>query len=155
MRSNNWVALAGLFGILILIAGWTGPVQSQRLAADMTLSQRVAKATKVSEEDVAKVLRTIGPALFEDIRRGRTVEIPGFGSFRVVRVGGHRNMVEGLPIQVPARNTVEFLPSGALNDAANSAGTDAAVTVPPFEYIVLPGQTPGQKTDYLRTNRRH
>ncbi|MFL5241845.1 MAG: HU family DNA-binding protein [Gemmataceae bacterium] len=155
MRSNSWVALSGLFGILVLVAGWTSPVQSQKLAADLTLSQRVAKASKVSEEDVNKVLRAIGPALLEDIRRGKTVDIPGFGSFRVVRVGGHRDMVEGLPIKVPARNTVEFLPSAGLSDAANAAGTDPAVTVPPFEYIVLPGQTPSQKTDYIRTNRRH
>jgi len=155
MRTHSRLAWAGLFGVLVMLAVWTSPVHSEKAAPDATLTQRVAKASKVPEADVVKVLKAIGPAIRDDLRRGRTVDVPGLGAFRIVRVGAHRNMVEGLPVKVEAHNTVEFLPVGELEDAANKAGAEPAVVVPPFEYVPLPGQTPSQKTEYIRTNRRH
>jgi nucleoid DNA-binding protein len=154
MRKSSCLALAGMSSTLLIVACWSEPAQSQRAAADASLTQRIAKASKVSEDDVVKVLRALGPALKEDLKRGRSPEVPGLGTFRIVRVEGHRDLAEGVPVKVTTRNTVEFLPTSELQDAANAAGVDPAVTIRPFEYVPLPNQTPSQRTEYLRTPRR-
>lgn len=154
MRRNSWLAMVGLSGGLFLIAGWTETAQSQKIAADATLTQRVAKDSKVSEADVIKVLKALAPALKEDLKRGKTTEIPGLGSFRIVRVEGHRDLAEGVPVKVTTKNNVEFLPSSTIQEAADGANVVPAITIKPFEYVPLPNQTPSQRTEYLRTPRR-
>jgi predicted histone-like DNA-binding protein len=154
MRRHSWLAMSGLSGGLFLLAGWTEPVQSQKVTPDSTLTKRVAKASKVSEEDVIKVLKALAPALKEDLKRGKTTEIPGLGSFRIVRVEGHRDLAEGVPVKVTTKNNVEFLPSSSIQETADGEGVVPAVTIVPFEYVPLPNQTPSQKTDYIRTPRR-
>ena len=154
MRQSSCLALAGISCTLLIIACWAEPAHSQRVAADASLTQRVAKGAKVSEDEVIKVLRALAPALREDLKRGRSVEIPGLGTFRIVRVEGHRDLAEGVPVKVTTRNTVEFLPTAEIQDAANAAGVEPAVTIRPFEYVPLPTQTPSQRTEYIRTPRR-
>jgi nucleoid DNA-binding protein len=153
MRTRHGWALAGLCGALALAAGMTATAQPQkRPPREETLSQRVARTTRLSEKDVVRVLQELGPAVREELRRGREVSLPGLGTFRVVRVEGHRDLGRGgRPVVVPAVNTVEFLADGDMDSAANSAGAQPAETVPGFHYVPLPDQTPGQKVGPVRT----
>jgi nucleoid DNA-binding protein len=102
-------------------------------------------------DDVDDVLKLLGPAISAKLARGERVEIPGLGTFRVVRVGEHRDMIDGRPGVVPAHNYVEFLPVQDIVNAANAPGAVPAETVPAFQYNVLPGQTPGQRFPGVRT----
>jgi nucleoid DNA-binding protein len=150
MRKTKWIGLftlAAAFGLVLLVAE---PAQSQRPEAPKTLQGQIAKATRFSEADTQKFLRALGPAIRDLIRTGQQVEIPGLGTFRVVRIPEHRDMVSGRPATIAASNYVEFLPQGELVNAANTAGTVPAETVPPFEYIINPYQTPSQRVGTTR-----
>ncbi len=135
-------------------AGQAGPADkakepkiiSQKPAAKeqpATLSGRVAAQTKLKEEDVAKVLEALGPAVRDQLARGDRAELPGLGVFRVVRVAAHRDLVDGRPAMIEASNYVEFLPTGGLVDAANAAGAVPSDTVLPFQFVPLPNQATG------------
>jgi nucleoid DNA-binding protein len=116
----------------------------------LTLQQRIAKAAKVSEENAARMFEALGPAVREELRRGKMVSIPGLGTFRVVRVAEHKDLKNGRPVTVPATNTIEFLAEG---DAIQATNTDTArpeETVPAFQYNPLPGANPGQKMPNVR-----
>jgi nucleoid DNA-binding protein len=115
-----------------------------------TVKGRIAVATKLPEADVAKMLDALGPAVKDLLGQGQTVEVPNLGSFRIVRVPEHRDLVDGRPATIPGNNTVEFLPTGRFADAANLPGAKPAETVPPFEYNPLPDQTKSLKTGPTR-----
>ncbi len=154
MRTRHGWALAGLCGALALAAGMTATAQPQRARPprEETLSQRVARSTRLAEKDVNRVLQELGPAVRDELARGREVALPGLGTFRVVRVEGHKDLGRGgRPVVVPAVNTVEFVADGDMDSAANSAGVKPAETVPGFHYVPLPDQTPGQKVGPVRT----
>ncbi|HJT76413.1 MAG TPA: HU family DNA-binding protein [Gemmataceae bacterium] len=156
MRTRHGWALGGLCAALALMAGLTATAQppkaKARGAREETLPQRVARRTKLSEENVNRIMQALGPAIREELARGREVSLPGLGSFRVVRVEAHRDLGRGgRPVVVPAVNTVEFLADSELDGAANSAGARPAETVPGFHYVPLPDQTPGQKVGPVRT----
>jgi hypothetical protein len=87
------------------------------------------------------------------LRAGETVVLPGLGQFRIVRIAGHKDLIKGIPGEVPANNVVEFVPTGELATAANGAGTVPATTVLPSEFTVNPHTVPSSKVDYLRTPR--
>lgn len=160
-KRHGW-ALAALLGGLGLTLALNAPVHSQKAPeiksgspkqkAPDTLQGRVAQASKLSEDDVNKVLKALGPAVRDELKRGKTVTLPGLGTLRVVRIPQHKDMEigTGRPLTVAAENTIEFLPTGELVGAANSDGAVPAETVPPFQYIPLPGQTPGQKVGQTR-----
>ncbi len=95
----------------------------------------------MSEDDVKKVLAALGPAVRDGLARGDLVEMPGLGTFRVVQIAPHRDLVNGRPALIEASNYVEFLPSGGLVDAANAPGAVPQTTVLPFQFNPLPGQT--------------
>ena len=141
---------SGILGSSILFIALIGPAQSQQQQQppkDETLTERLARVTKLSEQNASRFLAAIGPAIREDLEKGKQVTLQGLGTFRVVRVQEHRDLAEGgRPIIVPATNSIEFLASGEALGAANNAAAVPADTVPPFQYIVLPAQTPGQKT---------
>lgn len=154
MRTRHGWALGGLCAALALMVGLTATAQpsKRRALREETLPQRVARSTKLSEENVNRVMQALGPAIREELTHGRSVSLPGLGTFRVVRVEGHRDLGRGgRPVDVPAVNTVEFLADGSLDSAANSAGARPAETVPGFHYVPLPDQTPGQRTGPVRT----
>lgn len=157
MRKQQWLALGSLVGGLSLVLALTTPVHSQKppdkkaAADDETLTQRLAKGAKLTEAQATQFFNAFGPAVREELRRGKSVNVPGLGTFRVVRVEEHRDLQNGRPVTIPASNTVEFLASDGLAGAANSAAAKPAETVPPFQYVPLPGQTPGQKTPRTRT----
>jgi nucleoid DNA-binding protein len=110
-----------------------------------TFVQRVARYSDIKENDAERCIQSIGKALFEDLKQGKTDAIPGLGSFRIVRVGQSKDLFNGRPGNVPAYNVIEFSPEDAIADAANDDGVEAARFVPAFQYYILPGQTPGQK----------
>jgi nucleoid DNA-binding protein len=123
------------------------PPQRQR---ETTFAGRLAVASKVSEDDITKVLQALGPVMREELSKGQAVTIQGLGTFRIVKLAEFRDLRDGKPVVIPARNTVEFLPSEGTLDAANSEDAAPAVVVPAFEYKTMPGQTPGQKMGRTR-----
>ena len=151
MCKRQWFGLGALIGGLALVFFDASPVQSQRPPKEETLSQRIARRSKLTDENAIKFLEALGPAIREELGRGKTVSINGLGQFRVVQVPAHKDLRKGRPVTIEANNTVEFLPAGEMNDAANSENAKPAEVVPPFEYNPLPGQTPGQKTGRTRT----
>jgi nucleoid DNA-binding protein len=151
MRKSQWLALIGLVGGMALLLGVAGPALSQKAReGPQTLKERIASATKLPEADIQTMLAALGPAIRDHLRSGATVDLPGLGTFRVVRVPEHRDLVGGRPATVAASNSVEFLPTADLKGAANSGGAVPAVTVPPFEYIVNPNHAPSQRIGTTR-----
>jgi nucleoid DNA-binding protein len=152
MRKAHGWALGGLIATLALAAGWTGTARSQLPPPPPgALDEEIARQTKVDREDVRKVLQDLGPKLSRQLSAGRTVVLPGLGTFRAVRIPEHRDLVDGRPATIPEQNYVEFLPDAAVVRAAASPQAQPAVTVPPFEYNTLRDQTPGQKVPSGRT----
>jgi nucleoid DNA-binding protein len=151
VRKPQWIALFALLATLGLVLTLPDPAQSQRpQATPQTLKARIVASTKLPEADVQKMLTALGPALRDQLKQGAPVDVSGLGVFRVVRIPEHRDLVAGRPATVAASNYVEFLPSGELINAANSGATAPAETVPPFEYIINPYQTPGMRTGTTR-----
>ncbi|HEV3444139.1 MAG TPA: HU family DNA-binding protein [Gemmataceae bacterium] len=159
MQRRHVLASTILLGSLFLVVqGGTaqlkivqGTPPPQDPKKELTLTQRLAQASKLSEENADKFFQALGPVIREELRRGKEVSIPGLGQFRVVRVQEHRDLQNGRPVVIPASNTVEFLAEGSMADAVNTPGVPVSDTVVPFHYIPLPGQTPGQKIGNLRT----
>jgi nucleoid DNA-binding protein len=150
MRKSRWIALSTLIIISGLVLAAAEPAKSDRSGKPKTLQGRIAKATKFTEAQTQKFLRALGPAMRDMLQSGSQVDLPGLGTFRVVRIPAHRDLVSGRPATIASSNYVEFLPTGELVDAANGADVVPAETVPPFEYIINPYQTPGQKTPPTR-----
>lgn len=153
MRKSQWMALGallGVLGIMLHAAEPTPPSSRPPEGGGGTLAGRLAKSTKLPEADVQKLLTALGPAMRDMLKGGNQVNIPGLGAFRVVRVPEHKDLVQGRPATVPAYNYVEFLPTGDFSAAANSGAITPAETVPPFEYIINPYQSPGQRTGTTR-----
>src|SRR5205807_10594682 len=99
-----------------------------------------------------KFYNAVGSAIREQLQRGKSVSVPGLGTFRVVRVAEHKDMAAGgRPIVVPACNTVEFVGTVEVSDGVNVEGITPAETVPAFQYIPNPNQTPGQKMGRTHT----
>jgi nucleoid DNA-binding protein len=146
MRKRHGWALAALAASLGVVVFASSAFSDNKSKKEQTLKGSVAASSKVSEENVAKVLEALGPAIRDKLAAGETVELPGLGVFRVVRVAEHRDLINGRPATVNAVNAVEFLPVGGLDAAANAPGAVPAETVPEFRYVPLPDQTPGLRT---------
>jgi nucleoid DNA-binding protein len=150
MHTRHRWALGGLLGAVVAVL-LAAPARSAKPPAEETFNQRLAKAARLSEEDAGRFYQALGSVIREDLAHGKQVSVPGLGTFRVVRVEEHRDLRNGRPVVVPATNTVEFLSEGSLVDAANAPAAKPAETVPPFQYVPIPGQTPGQKVGPTRT----
>jgi nucleoid DNA-binding protein len=153
MRKARWLALAVLLVTMGLVAGQsTTKTARPKEKKEETIPQRIAKETKLTDEQAEKFYNAIGGAIREQLQRGKSVSVPGLGNFRVVRVAEHKDMAAGgRPVTIPAFNTVEFVGSVEVGDGVNAEGVVPSETVPPFQYIPLPGQTPGQKTGRTHT----
>jgi nucleoid DNA-binding protein len=149
MRKRTYLILVVLLTTLGLLTALTASAQSERSNEDK-LSQRVARVAKVKEDDVNRVLQALGPAMRDELKRGGTVDLPGLGTFRVVRIAEHRDLRNGKVVTIPATNRVEFVGAEGLEGAANSPDATPAETVPAFQFITLPGQTPSQQTPRTR-----
>ena len=148
MGFKRWLFL-GVLAAAGLSLGLAGMVYSQKQEAP-TFEQRLAKAAGVNEETAAKLLKALGPGIMAEVKRGGEVVLDGLGTFKVVRIPEHKDLQGGRPVTIAATNYVVFLPANALVNEANEEGVKPATTVPPFEYIPLPNQTPSQKTGRTR-----
>lgn len=159
MSKLRWPARTALLSCLGLFLCLTAPAQTVKVGSNpkivegprpWSLEGRVAGISKVSEEDVGKVLKALGPAVIERLANGGTVEIPNLGVFRVVRIEEHKDLVNGRPATIPAKNYVEYVPAGGLNEAANSDKAVPAASVPPFEYVLIGNEVPRTRTENTR-----
>jgi nucleoid DNA-binding protein len=168
MRKAHWLVLGGLaasFGLAFVLAAQAqaprkdGPAPppvilpgepARKPIANLPLPRRLAAETKLTEEQVNKVLEALGPAVRDALARGEQIELPGLGTFRVVRVPQHRDLVNGRPATISGVNSVEFLPVGGLVGAANSDNAVPNEVVPPFEFNPLPNQIKGQRVGEVR-----
>jgi nucleoid DNA-binding protein len=148
MRKFHQGALAALVLTLIGVLALAAPAWSQltvkeppSLKEPATLKGRLAKAVDVPEEKVEKFLKALGPAVAAQLAKGEKVEFPGLGTFRVVRVPEHRDLVNGRPAMIPANNYVEFIPTAGLVDASNAPGAVPQDTVPIWRFDPLPGDS--------------
>lgn len=160
MRRNRWLAL-GVVGLgLILAAQSHSQVQVQQpkfgpqgqpaqprpgeLGQDIDksaadgLAKKLAATTKLDQKDVLKVLAALGPALTESMSAGQTVQIPGLGSFRLIRVPERRSLVDGQAVVIPTRNVVEFVSDGSVAQATNAQGVTTAGSIPNSQTYILP-----------------
>ena len=117
------------------------------------LETGLVTATKEKKESVDKLLKALGPTMQEQLKAGRQVEIPGVGTFRVVKVEAYKDLVDGRPAVIPEKKYVEFLPDAALNTAANAPGSVPARIVPPYEFRVDPNGSPGTRNEGTRAPR--
>jgi len=147
MRIRQQLAL----GVLLGGIGFASLAYSQAPAQrEESLPQHLARNAKVSEGMANRIFLALGPTIREELSAGKEVVIPGLGTFRVVRVAEHRDLRNGRPVIIPAVNTVEFLADGDTLETANAESAQPAETVPAFQYIPLPDQTPSQKTPKIR-----
>jgi nucleoid DNA-binding protein len=151
MRMNRSLLVGGIIGATGLLLGFAGGVYSQRQAAVGPLNKRLAAASGVAEETVAKVTKALGPTILANLKKGRAETVDGLGTFKVVRVQEHRDMRDGRPVTIPASNYVVFTPAENVDSFANEEGVTPESTVPEFKYIPLPNQTPSQRTPRVRT----
>src|SRR5262245_13528206 len=77
MRTRNWLALGTLLGVMALVLTNVPAALSQKPAAEAGIPQQLAKATKLTEEQAAKFYAALGPILSDEIRKGKTVSLPG------------------------------------------------------------------------------
>jgi nucleoid DNA-binding protein len=155
MRKAQWCGLVGLLGTLGLVGGLASPAQTPPAGekGNKSLLELVAKESKQKQEVVEKVLKALAPAVREQLAAGSVVSLPGLGSFQVVRVAEHKDLVGGKPVRVPAANYIEFVPAAELNNAAGSPSAVPARTVPAFEYVPRAGMVPGVRTEGRKVGR--
>src|SRR5438128_12005729 len=145
MRKGALLAVGSLTGVLALLFALTAPAQPPTKPPEETLNQRLARVAELTEEDIAKVMAELGPAIQYEITHGRQVNFAGLGTIRVVRVPEHRDLGQnGQVVTVPAVNTVEFVATSQLKEAANRAGAVPVETVPEYRFNPLPQQAPPQ-----------
>ena len=153
MRRFHRGALAALLLTLAAVLLAATPALSQKIIvpdntprpAPGSLTARLAKAADIPEEKVAKLLKELGPAISAQLAKGEKVDLSGLGSFRVVRVPEHRDLVNGRPAIIAARNYVEFLPIGTLNDAANAPSAVPQDVVPVWQFNPLGNEVPTER----------
>jgi len=158
MRKRQRLILAGILGAAFLMIGpamraeWFVKVvpTPQERPRTQTFNGRIGQLSKVPEDDVNKAMQALGPVMREELSKGNSVTLAGIGTFRIVKLPEYRDLKDGKPVVIPARNTVEFIPDDGMRGAANSDNAIPAVVVPAFEYNAMPGQTPGQKMGRTR-----
>lgn len=151
MRKKPVFVLAALLGVSALFLGTTTRVHSQRPPARESFAERLARLSQVDERDAVKVYDALGAAIALELSEGKQIGLPGLGTFRIVRLPERKDLQNGRPVTLPAVNRIEFVASIDLADVANAPGAIPAETVPQFEYIPVPGQTPSQRTVKIRT----
>lgn len=138
------VIVGGAKGKKAAPAGAKGPA--------VDLKAGLVAQSKLDEKTIEKVLKALGPAVSEQLRAGRQIELPGVGTLQVVRVTEYKDIdANGRPIIMPAKNYIEYVPTTKMNDDANSAGAKPARTVEGYDFRVNPNADPGMKTPYTRT----
>jgi nucleoid DNA-binding protein len=147
MSRTHWI-LTALIAAGVALYALTGSAQSQRpLLIQPTLAKDVALESGVSEEDTAKVLNALGSVVRKQIATGRPrIELPGIGTFRVIRAPEHRALQDGKQIMVPGSNYIELVTDVGLKQAANSPLAVPAEIIPIWNnYDPEPSRVQGQR----------
>jgi nucleoid DNA-binding protein len=154
MQITRGAAVAAGLGLLL---GAAGVVYSQHTTdpmpeADSQLAKAVAARAKLPVKTVEAVLAALAPEILLQIKQGGIVNLPKIGKIRVVRVGEHKDMERGTGrvFTVAARNYVTLDAESEVDKAVNVAGVQPNEVVVQFQYNVMPGQTPSQKTGSLK-----
>lgn len=137
MLRRYGIALGMLVGGLGLLHALSGPSYSQRTEQTRVepLAKRLAKKWGVQEEDVRRRLEELGQEIQQDLAAGRIVNVHGLGTVRVVRVHKHRETVNGRPVVVDYKNTVQLVPAATLQATANSPGARPVEEILPADYF--------------------
>ncbi|MDL1971207.1 MAG: HU family DNA-binding protein [Candidatus Desulfofervidaceae bacterium] len=74
------------------------------------LAARVAEKLGIKKKDAAQVVNFLFETIKEALKAGESVNIVGFGSFKVVQRAARegRNPVTGEVIEIPAKKVVKF-----------------------------------------------
>jgi len=82
------------------------------------LINELAKQTELTKKDCAKILNEWTEVIKKALKKGKKVQLIGFGSFEVkkrkARMG--RNPVTGKPIKIKATKVPKFRPGKAFKD---------------------------------------
>lgn len=148
MRRTRWT-LAVLVGSLALVMAVQAQVESKK--PPRSFHAELAAEAKVKEEVVERVIKAIGPVVRAQLRAGREVTISGVGSLRIVQIGEHRDLVDGRPATIAARNIVEFVGTPETEVAANAPGVVPSRVIEGYEFRINPRSNPGIRTDSIRT----
>ncbi len=85
------------------------------------LINKVAELGELSKKDAGKALDAVLDAISESLKAGETVQVVGFGTFKVTdkpaREG--RNPLTGQTIQIAASKKISFSPGQTLKNAVN------------------------------------
>jgi integration host factor beta subunit len=87
--------------------------------------EQIAAGTGLTKTDTGMVVEGVLEALKEALITGETVEIRGFGTFKIKKRAARRarNPRTGEPVDIPEKYVPTFKPSRELKDAvANRAG---------------------------------
>jgi len=87
----------------------------------LELIEQVAEKTGRSKSATREVLDILLETVEDALAAGNTIEIRGFGSFKVKRRGGQsaRNPRTGANVEVPSRFVPVFKPSKNIGDKGN------------------------------------
>jgi nucleoid DNA-binding protein len=141
---------------VVFLLGVTGLVFSQRPIgappAESRLAKDVAAKTKLPVKTVQTVLDALVPEILTQIERGESVVLPKLGRIRLVRFAEHKDMekVSGRVINVPGRNVVTLDMDAEAESAVNADGVVPSEVIRDFEYNILRGQTPAQRTESMK-----
>jgi nucleoid DNA-binding protein len=148
MNHATWALLAL---VSILITAGAQVLGTRKLPP--TFQDGVAVRVKQEAKTVDEILKAFGPAVVEQLLAGRSVDLPGIATIRVVRVKEYTDLVGGIVTRIPARNYIEVVPTAELDRVANLPGTVPAPVVEPYEFKVNPDTVPGIRTDGIKTPR--
>ncbi len=87
----------------------------------LVLIKQVAKESNLNQEDAARAVNAFTRVIQEALKKGETVSLVGFGSFKVSQRNARngRNPKTGAQIKIPARNAPSFKPGKVLKQALN------------------------------------
>jgi DNA-binding protein HU-beta len=82
------------------------------------LVDAVAASTGMTKKAVSDVLNSLLDEIMKSVKRGDSVTLTGFGTFRSVRQAASvkRNPKTGAPVNVPAKNVPRFRPGKAFRE---------------------------------------
>lgn len=79
---------------------------------------KVAEDAKISKKDATAAVESSIKVIEAAMKKGNDVVIPGFGSFKVVKVKARkgRNVQSGEEVKIPAHKKVKFTPGKQLTE---------------------------------------
>jgi nucleoid DNA-binding protein len=146
MNATRWLLATGLLALIVLpVLAQNTNIPGQFIPGSVTVlpyspptlasvAPTIAKKTGLTEAQVNAVIAELGPSMSARLARGEGYEIPNCGTFRLIRIPAHRELQGNFAVFVPARNSVEFIPTGPVDAVLNMPGAvpGAPVAEPDF-----------------------